>query len=52
AISSFGEDAAGELYLLGYGTGKVYAIVPEPGAALLAAASLATLAALGRRRAR
>ena len=26
SISSFGEDEAGELYLVGYGTGKIYAI--------------------------
>jgi glucose/arabinose dehydrogenase len=36
SISSFGEDEAGELYLVGYGTGKIYAIkgpVPAPSVA-------------------
>jgi glucose/arabinose dehydrogenase len=30
SISSFGEDEAGELYLVGYGTGKIYSIKGPP----------------------
>lgn len=38
--SSFGEDAAGELYIVDYADGEVYRLVPEPaGPALLAAAA-------------
>ena len=29
-IVSFGEDARGELYLMTYGTGTVYRIIPRP----------------------
>jgi glucose/arabinose dehydrogenase len=49
-ISSFGEDALGNLYLVDLGnpfvtdpTGRIYLITPEPGSALLVAAGLAAL---------
>jgi glucose/arabinose dehydrogenase len=36
SISSFGEDEAGELYLVGYGTGKIYSIKGPPAPASVA----------------
>jgi glucose/arabinose dehydrogenase len=53
-LSSFGEDAAGHLYLVDYaggavGQGEIYRVVPEPGTFLLAGAALAVLAAARRR---
>jgi glucose/arabinose dehydrogenase len=46
--SSFGEDAAGELYIVDYSDGEVYRIIPEPGASSLLAFS-AAIAILRRR---
>jgi len=47
AISSFGEDGAGELYIVDI-NGEVFKIIPEPGSVL--ALSIAGLCALRRRR--
>jgi glucose/arabinose dehydrogenase len=33
--SSFGEDAAGELYIVDYGDGEIYRVIPEPSVAAL-----------------
>jgi glucose/arabinose dehydrogenase len=48
---AFGEDAAGEVYIVDASGGEVF-LVPEPGAPLLLAAGGALLAARARRRAR
>lgn len=50
--SSFGEDAAGELYIVDYSDGEVYRIIPEPGAASLLGFFLLSLLARGRGRIR
>jgi glucose/arabinose dehydrogenase len=51
-ISSFGEDAGGELYMTAIQRGVVYRIVPEPSSAALAIVCAAVLAlVIGRRRA-
>ncbi len=50
-VSSFGEDAAGNLYVLDLFGGEVF-LVPEPSLATLQLAGIATLAALVRVRAR
>lgn len=47
--SSFGEDAAGELYIVDYG-GEVYRVIPEPGTAILL--GFAGLVSLARNRSR
>jgi hypothetical protein len=46
--SSFGEDAAGELYIVDYNDGEVYRIIPEPGTASLL--GFVSLLAWARRR--
>ena len=51
-ISSFGEDAAGNLYLIDLGVGgpgEIFQVVPEPASAVLVGAALAALAAARRR---
>jgi len=51
-ISSFGEDAAGNLYLIDLGVGgpgEIYQVVPEPASAALLGAALAALSAARRR---
>jgi len=47
SIVAFGEDGEGEMYMVDRG-GEIYAVLPEPG--MGAAAALATLAGLARRR--
>jgi hypothetical protein len=51
-ISSFAEDAAGNLYLIDLGVGgpgEIYQVVPEPAPAALLGAALAALAGARRR---
>jgi glucose/arabinose dehydrogenase len=48
-IASFGEDAAGELYILALQRGAVYRIVPEPSSVALLISGMAGLALLARR---
>jgi glucose/arabinose dehydrogenase len=50
SISSFGEDDAGNLYILDLFGGEVF-MLPEPGSTWLQLSGLATLAGLARRRA-
>jgi glucose/arabinose dehydrogenase len=51
-IASFGEDAAGELYMVAIQRGAVYQIVPEPSSvALVITGALAVVIAVARRRA-
>ena len=49
-VSSFGQGAGGELYVVDYGNGKVVQVVPEPGALALMLAGLAGVAMRIRRR--
>jgi glucose/arabinose dehydrogenase len=48
--SSFGEDAAGELYIVDYADGEIYRIIPEPSTSLLLAAAALFRARRTRRR--
>ena len=49
ALTSFGEDAFGELYLVD-GNGRILALVPEPSSVALMIAGLVSLLWLARRR--
>lgn len=51
-ISSFGEGANGELYIVDFGSGKVVVLVPEPGTMLMMFAGVAVLLLRTRRQQR
>lgn len=48
-VSSFGEDEAGNLYILELNSGDVYRVVPEPGIGISGIVALACLAAIRSR---
>jgi glucose/arabinose dehydrogenase len=49
-LSSFGEDARGELYMVALGSGDIFRIIPEPSSVVLLATGAIALAIVLRRR--